>query len=283
MNYALDALWWRLADPHVRALAALLTAPAPWHSGCEMPVRTLLGAHGFRFLLALDGHPAPLDDHLAAEAPHAGRLGRYAESLLAFWLARAPHSRLLARNARVSDGRNTGGEIDFAAEIDGTPYHIELACKYYGAADGAPDALAGLNPRDCFQNKAAKLQTQLALPHSTAGRAALAATGVPENLRSVSILRGMTFAAADTAWQPPLNPLGWHGLYFDEWPSENPFSDGLRYAPIPRLSYLAPARLLEAQTQDWAHIRTQPHGLFAALEPRPDGFWHETARIMKRG
>ena len=53
MNYALDALWWRLADPHVRALAALLTAPAPWHSGCEMPVHTLLGAHGFRFLLAL--------------------------------------------------------------------------------------------------------------------------------------------------------------------------------------------------------------------------------------
>ncbi|HFC8537774.1 TPA: DUF1853 family protein, partial [Neisseria bacilliformis] len=225
MNYALDALWWRLADPHVRALAALLTAPAPWHSGCEMPVRTLLGAHGFRFLLALNDDPAPLAAHLAVEAPHAGRLGRYAESLLAFWLACAPHSRLLARNIRVSDGRNTGGEIDFAAEIDGTPYHIELACKYYGAADGAPDALAGLNPRDCFQNKAAKLQTQLALPRSAAGRAALAAAGVPENLRSVSILRGMTFAAADTAWQPPLNPLGWHGLYFDEWPSENPFSD----------------------------------------------------------
>ena len=87
MNYALDALWWRLADPHVRALAALLTAPAPWHSGCEMPVRTLLGAHGFRFLLALNDDPAPLAAHLAVEAPHAGRLGRYAESLLAFWLA----------------------------------------------------------------------------------------------------------------------------------------------------------------------------------------------------
>ena len=185
------------------------------------------------YLGALNDDPAPLAAHLAAEAPHAGRLGRYAESLLAFWLARAPHSRLLARNVRVSDGSNTGGEIDFAAEIDGTPYHIELACKYYGAADGAPDALAGLNPRDCFQDKAAKLHSQLALPHSAAGRAALAAAGVPENLRSVSILRGVTFAAADTAWQPPLNPLGWHGLYFDEWPSENPFQTACATPPIP--------------------------------------------------
>ena len=47
MNYALDALWWRLTDPDVRALASLLTAPPLWHSGCELPVRELLGEHGF--------------------------------------------------------------------------------------------------------------------------------------------------------------------------------------------------------------------------------------------
>ena len=60
MNYALDALWWRLTDPDVRALASLLTAPPLWHSGCELPVRELLGEHGFRFLLELDEHPQAL-------------------------------------------------------------------------------------------------------------------------------------------------------------------------------------------------------------------------------
>ncbi len=283
MNYALDALWWRLADPHVRALAAVLTAPAPWHSGCELPVRTLLGGHGFRYLLALDDDPAPLVVRLAADAPHHGRLGRYAESLLAFWLDTAPHSRLIARNLRLSDGLNTAGELDFIAELDGTPYHIELACKYYGAADGGYDSFVGLNPQDSLAAKAAKLQHQLAAAQGRAGRAALAAAGIHTAPRSVSILRGTLFAPAAAVWQSPLNPLGWHGLYFDQWPSENLFSDGLRYTRLPRLSYLAPARVREDETQDWRQIRQEPHGLFAALERRPDGFWHETVRIMKRG
>ena len=78
MNYALDALWWRLTDPNVRDLAAILTAPPLWHSGCELPLRELLGETGFRYLLALDSNPAPLQQHLAAEAPFAHRLGFYA-------------------------------------------------------------------------------------------------------------------------------------------------------------------------------------------------------------
>ena len=67
MNYALDALWWRLTDPNVRALAAVLTAPALWHSSSELPVAALLGERGFRFLLELDGSPKPLHSHLAAD------------------------------------------------------------------------------------------------------------------------------------------------------------------------------------------------------------------------
>ena len=43
MNYALDALWWKLATPSVRDLATLLTAPPLWQSGCELSVRALLG------------------------------------------------------------------------------------------------------------------------------------------------------------------------------------------------------------------------------------------------
>ena len=58
MNYALDAIWWRLRHPAVRDLAALLTAPPLWHSGCELPIPRLLGSQGFRFLLSLDDAPA---------------------------------------------------------------------------------------------------------------------------------------------------------------------------------------------------------------------------------
>ena len=60
MNYALNALWWRLQTPQVRDLATLLTAPAPWHTSCELPVTKLLGNEGFRFLLNLDTHPQNL-------------------------------------------------------------------------------------------------------------------------------------------------------------------------------------------------------------------------------
>lgn len=86
MNYALDALWWKLTSQPVRDLASLLTAPPLWQSGCELSVRELLGEHGFRYLLALDADPTRLTDYLAQRAPFGHRLGIYAEELLAFGL-----------------------------------------------------------------------------------------------------------------------------------------------------------------------------------------------------
>lgn len=101
MNYALDALWWKLTSQPVRDLASLLTAPPLWQSGCELSVRELLGEHGFRYLLALDADPAPLTDYLAQRASFGHRLGIYAEELLAFWFANAPHAKLHAYNLPV--------------------------------------------------------------------------------------------------------------------------------------------------------------------------------------
>ncbi len=54
MNFALDAIWWRLSNPHIRALASVLVAPALWRTGRELSVRELLGERGFRYLLDLD-------------------------------------------------------------------------------------------------------------------------------------------------------------------------------------------------------------------------------------
>ncbi|OAM44271.1 hypothetical protein A7Q03_09080 [Eikenella sp. NML99-0057] len=174
MNYALDAIWWRLRHPAVRDLASLLTAPPLWHSGCELPIPRLLGSQGFRFLLSLDSQPAPLQQWLEQEAPFGHRLGHYAESLLAFWLANAPHCQLIARNHPIrSESGQTLGAADFLYLLDSTPYHLELTCKYYGGT--APNDFQGLNPADALLGKAAKLQQQCRLFHTPQAHAQLPA------------------------------------------------------------------------------------------------------------
>ena len=174
MNYALDAIWWRLRHPAVRDLAALLTAPPLWHSGCELPIPRLLGSQGFRFLLGLDDAPAPLTQWLEQEAPFGHRLGHYAESLLAFWLTHAPHCQLIARNHPIrSESGQTLGAADFLCLLDSAPYHLELTCKYYGGT--TPDDFQGLNPADTLLGKAAKLQQQCRLFHTPQARAQLPA------------------------------------------------------------------------------------------------------------
>ncbi len=285
MNYALDALWWKLQTPAVRDLAVLLTAPPPWLSGAELPVRTLLGEDGFRYLLALDDNPAPLQHFLQTHAPFGRRLGVYAEQLLAFWLAHAPHARLLAHNLPVlAANGQTAGAADFIAELNGTLYHIELACKYYGGADD----WRGLNPQDTLAAKAAKLHSQLALANSSAFQAALECAGVSAEvpLHSVSVLRGMLFLPTATTPLPaPLNPYGWHGLWGTQWPPLFAAIADLgtvRFAALGRMDLLAPQRLPESQTQDAAAIQqSTAHGMVAVLQARPDGHWHEVRRLMK--
>lgn len=101
MNYALDALWWKLHQP---------TRPRPrLAADCAAFVAKRLrierarttGERGFRYLLALDADPAPLTDYLAQRAPFDHRLGIYAEELLAFWFTNAPHTKLHAYNLTV--------------------------------------------------------------------------------------------------------------------------------------------------------------------------------------
>lgn len=282
MNYALDALWWRLTDPDVRALAGVLTAPALWRSGSEIPVRTLLGGRGFRYLLSLDGRPAPLHAHLAEEAPFGHRLGFYAESLLAFWLANAPHCRLLARNLPVREGGRTLGALDFVAYLDGWLYHLELACKYYGGPQALPETLSGLNRNDTLAAKAAKLDRQLSLARSAAGRDALAQIGADaDETESVSVVRGMGFAAEGQPFDaPPLNPLGWHGRYLAHG-DPLPFAAGALFYILPHMARIAPARAAAAQCCGKAEIAAASGVLFALMERRPDGMMHETARFMK--
>ena len=377
MNYALDAIWWRLRHPTVRDLAALLTAPPLWHSGCELPVPRLLGSQGFRFLLSLDDVPAPLTQWLEQEAPFGHRLGRYAESLLAFWLAHAPHCQLIARNHPVrSESGQTLGAADFLCLIDSAPYHLELTCKYYGGT--TPANFQGLNPADTLLGKAAKLQQQCRLFHTPQTRAQLPAplqgylktseasfceaktseasfceaktseasfceaktsetsfcgaktsaagfceaktsetsfcgaktsaagfceaktseaspseanTGktdcrqppnLSQALNTATIIRGIGFTPNGILNGSPLNPLGWSGLLLPQW-ADYPAQAAQRFHPLPRLAYLAPARVPFEQTISAAELARQAPGLIAVVEQRSDGMWHETQRLMCRG
>ena len=327
MNYALDAIWWRLRHPAVRDLAALLTAPPLWHSGCELPSPRLLGNQGFRVLLSLDRQPDLLQPWLEQETLFGHRLGRYAESLLAFWLAHAPHCQLIARNHPVrSKSGQTLGAADFLCLLNSTPYHLELTCKYYGGT--APDDFQGLNPADTLLGKAAKLQQQCHLFHTPQARAQLPAPlqgylktseasfcgaktsaasfceaktneaspreantsktdcRQPKNfsqaLNTATIIRGIGFTPNGILNGSPLNLLGWSGLLLPQW-ADSPTQAAQRFHPLPRLAYLAPARVPFEQTISAAELACQAHGLIAVVEPRPDGMWHETQRLMCRG
>lgn len=279
MNYALDALWWRLQDPAVRDLAAVLTAPPLWHSGREVPVAALLGRQGFRFLLALDDEPFPLYRHLAQEAPFARRLGRYAESLLAFWLAHAPHSELVARNLPLADADGCSlGEADFLCRLDGEAWHLELCCKYYGGCTAAD--FCGLNADDRLSEKADKLQQQMRLLQQPAVEAAYPQYA-GQAWRSGSVVRGVGFSANSTLCGEPLNPDGWGGRLVDDWCAVE-LAPHQRFYPLPRMAYLAPARVSEKEVLTAEAMAEQDGGLAAIMARRPDGMWHEEGRLMCR-
>lgn len=281
MNYASDALWWCLSDPNVRTLAALLTAPALWMSDAELPVPVLLGEAGLRLLLAWDQAPQPLQSYMDAQPPH-GRLGTLAENLLGYWFAHAPHAELLARNLPIATDGRLQGALDFVVRLNGRVYAVELTCKYFGG--GALLAQwHGLNRADTLSAKIAKLKQQSNLAHTPAGRAALAGLGAADTLTTATIVRGMGFTR-QAALPAPLNPLAWTGTLnpdssqWDTWRAS-----GCRLAALPRLSWLAPARLsADATFRLPEHTEQLSNGLYALLEERDAQVWHETRRLMIR-
>lgn len=276
MNYALDALWWRLTDPHVRALASLLTAPALWQHPQALPIPVLLGKQGFRYLLALDEQPAVLHQALASTFPHQHRLGAYAEDLFKFWLSHAPHCRLLAHNVPLRDEhQQTLGALDFLVQIEQQLYHVELCCKYYGG-----DEMVGLNRQDSLSKKVAKLNQQLALIQHPVAQTYLREQGMmPSSVKSVAVIRGMAFVSPTMLLPAPLHPYAWQGLYVQDW-ADYPLDAQGHYHVLHKMDYLAPARVDETQLHDAKQVATLENGMVAVLERRPDGFWHEIQRIM---
>lgn len=279
MNYALDALWWRLTHPVVRDLASLLTAPALWQSPCELSRRSLLGDTGFRYLLALNDQPSQLPENL-----RASRLGHYAENLLVFWFQHAPHSQLLAHNLPIFDAQ-TGqqkGALDFVVKLNQTLYHIELTCKYYGNLQGLPEKMRGLNPSDTLLSKQNKLNTQLQLSGSPEAKEPLRQHHIDaQRLHRASIIRGCAFTHAGSLPCHQLYPVNaWQGRLIHTEKDWQDFHQEDRFYVLARHEYLSPARVKADQLCSLKEVQTVHHALVAHMKPRDDGFWHEQSRLM---
>lgn len=261
----------------VRDLAYLLTAPPPWHSGAALAAGSLLGPQGWPQLHALDADPAPLLAWLAAHPTR--RLGLYAEALLAFWCRQAPHIDLVAANLPVRVDGRTVGEFDFLLRIDGQPWHLETASKFYLQLAAAPHALVGPGLRDAWWLKYRKLGQQLALARHPA---AVLPPGF-DDAPACSLLTGWLFFPDTLApLHPALNQAacrGWWRPLSASWPAR----PGSRWLALPRLQWLAPSRCAREQALDEEAMRAWLAGsdtpwLLAELQPGEGGDWYEVAR-----
>ncbi len=238
--------WNHLNDRHVRALAWLLYAPdlldrqAPqWHGKiARLPPTSDDGA----WLAALDRAPQAL--HAYLEMQPLMRLGRYAEKLMAFYFRH--RGILVAHSLQVQDDNSTTiGEFDFLLRDGRDLVHWEFATKFYlletGEAAHGPGYFMGPSLADMLSAKMRKvLERQLAL-----GQRPAAQRYLPQRLAAAqALIKGWLFYPAG-ARQPQassgLSAAHCRGFWcvleeLDRQPGEH-------YALLPRLGWLAPAKI----------------------------------------
>jgi len=285
--------WAQLTDPHVRALAWLIDAPglldpqaAQWH-GRIARLPEAAGDQAREWLHALDREPRPLHAHLALR-PYS-RLGRYAEKLMAFYLRHL--GVLAAHNVQVrAAGQQTVGEFDFLVWRGGELLHWEFATKFYllqaparrGVRQDEANYFVGPNLADSLGAKMEKIfDRQLALSAHPAAR-----TVLPQPVAAAeALVKGWLFyPAGDYPLSPALGVCAAHCHGF--WCGIGELAEAQRYAVLPRLAWLAPARLPAGAALDRAGLEQSLAALFdndrmpvlVALLRLQDGQALETAR-----
>lgn len=251
--------WPELRDPHVRALAWLLYAPdllaadaACWEGRIATlgPVSPAVAGwlHDLQYDPALN---AALHAEMARQP--SARLGRYAEKLLGFYLRQ--QDWLVAANLQVRNQgptRETLGEFDFLVrspdvEEQGGVVHWEFATKFYllQARDACQaDAFVGPNLADSLGRKMRKImQQQLMLSAHPAAQAVLPASVIAAR----ALVKGWLFYRHDQALALPaamgIAPDHCRGFWGDIQFLQERDDAAARYVLLPRLSWLAPARL----------------------------------------
>ncbi|MGE5622175.1 MAG: DUF1853 family protein [Bacillota bacterium] len=251
--------WNHLRDPHVRALAWLLDAPdlldanAPQWQGRIASTGTVDAATA-NWLAWLDRSPEALHGWL--DIKPFTRLGRYAEKLMAFYLQH--QGLLVAHGVQVRSAKNeTIGEFDFLLRQGGALLHWEFATKLYlleTSGNGRhADYFVGPNLADTLGAKIRKIMDrQLSLSQHPAARLHVA----EPIAQAQALVKGWLFYHGKTPLPaPPAGVSGAHCRGFWCTQEELELAAGKRFAVLPRLSWLAPAKLAEEQAVDAAALR----------------------------
>ena len=258
--------WACLSNPHTRALAWLLEAPdvldadaARWQGKiARLPADTAERCRDW--LLQLDADASAFEAYL--DVKRFTRLGRYAERLLAWYFKH--QGQLVAHGLPVRSGKEeTIGEFDFLLKFEQSLVHWELATKFYLLAVDDPalasvqqaDYFVGPNLADTLGRKMRKiLDRQLALGEHTAAQALL-----PQPLSAAqALVKGWLFHRRGS--QLNLAPLGISEHHCRGWwctVSELEAHVGAVGAIIPRISWLAPARLPPNEGLDLSVLENQ--------------------------
>lgn len=266
--------WQHLTDPHVRALAWLLDSPdvldphAPQWQGRVATLPDPFEGNVADWLHDLNCHPQSL--HASLQLQPLTRLGRYAESLMAFYFAQ--HDLLIAHGVQVREARESAtttiGEFDFLLRAEGsgdTLLHWELATKFYllepSGAGHAADYFVGPNLADTLGAKMRKIfGQQLALSQHPA-----AAAYLPQPVQQAqALIKGWLFYHDEAAVTPAAGIATNHCCGFWRELSSVPRCDGAAFAILPRLQWLAPARLPGHLTMDKAALQAVLETHFAA-------------------
>ncbi len=199
----------------------------------------------------LDGSPEQL--HAYLDLQPFSRLGRYAEKLLAFYFQY--RGTLIGHGVQVRAGQGgTIGEFDFLLRNGSALVHWEFATKFYlleptGSGREA-DYFIGPNLADTLGTKMRKiLDRQLLLAQHPASRIHL-----PQPVASAqALIKGWLFYHEnDVSPDRSLGVSEQHCRGFWCSLSELDSIAGERYAILPRLRWLAPAKL------DWETVLDAP-------------------------
>ena len=309
LNYAcrmnlpsLAPLLREILHPPVRDLAWTLLSP-PLLCNAPAPQRHPLTASRWAeqpeeladWLRLLDSKPEMLDEWLQQRRSH--RLGLYYERLWQFALGQAPDVELLRANLPIREERQTLGELDLLLRDAEGVHHLELAVKFYLGLDhgersrhdhwlgpGSHDRLAIKLQRTC--------EHQLQLCQTPCARGILSElTG--DAIHSAFWLAGYLFQPWRLKPAAPAgaNPEHLRGRWLRrrDWPDFlRQYPPHTRWQPLPRPSWLAPARLQGTdlwQTADFDAWLDAPANhlrpwLLVRLETDDGTYWSERERVF---
>jgi hypothetical protein len=280
--------WHHLNDPHVRALAWLLDAPdlldpdaVRWQGRiASLPANAAEGAENW--LNSLDRSPAAL--HAWLDVQPFSRLGRYAEKLMAFYFWHL--DVLFAHGVQVRAGKNdTVGEFDFLLRDGAALVHWEFATKLYLLVSGERplgtgqqvEYFVGPNLADTLAAKMRKiLDRQLMLAQHPAAQIHLPQ---PVSVAQALIKGWLFYHDDDKSLAQPDGVSADHCRGFWCTLAELGGLSAEKYAILPRLSWLAPAKvdapnLLSKQSLQQTLARHFAHDampvLIAVLEQHGD-------------